>query len=48
MESTRKFESTKPKRNSGVKRFIKRFFIVALLALAVSIIDYKYYKSINY
>ena len=43
MESTPTFQSTKSKRKSGVKRFIKRFFIVALLALAVFIFFRYYY-----
>jgi len=43
MEPTRSFESTKPKRRAGVKRFVKRFFIVALLALAVFIFFRYYY-----
>ena len=43
MESTPTFQSTKSKRKSGVKRFIKRFFIVALLALGVFIFFRYYY-----
>ena len=43
MESTPTFQSTKSKRKSGVKRFIKGFFIVALLALPVFIFFRYYY-----
>ena len=43
MEPTPTLGSTKSKRGSGVKRFIKRFFIVALLGLAVFIFFRYYY-----
>ena len=43
MESKPTSESTKPKRTSGIKRFIRRFFIVALLGLAVFIFFRYYY-----
>src|SRR6188768_4345084 len=43
MEPTPTLGSTKSKRGSGVKRFSRRFFIVALLGLAVFIFFRYYY-----